>query len=1603
MAKKPTNKRQRVVGVSDDTTMAGNALKQQIIDQAALNKVSTEGYALKMRELQAGRDLLSQVEQEQGLKRQQLEDEKAAGVSSKQRKKTLAEIAALEQDISKLKKGNKQVTMETAEQTSKIDDAQQKLNSSQDKYNQLKQDEKVITEQIAGSVHEQKQTLIQMYGEQKDYAQTLQVAAGMEKEIAAQKRRNLDMSLEDRALLETTIADRSTINASLVEAAKESAKLTLYEREKIPHMDKIKSIQAEMVYLQQQQGQGLTEEQGMRLAALGDMEKQYTTLSKLEQRNNKIKDINKEIQDLVFGQNTAFGQVMSTLKDIVTNPLTLFTGLLALGVKRYETMRQRGNQLAEEMDRVNKKLAGAGSYQTNIIKHAKTIQSEFSRAGEGFAQSMESAVDSTVALANEFGKVGYVSAELVETMGQLKLGLGLSDEESAKVLNNFDDISGLTKGAASNAADMTYQLAEQHGLDPAAPFRDIAAASGETLGYFSGGAVALGKAAVQAKRMGLTLDDMAGVAKSLLDFETSIEKEMEAQLITGMDLDFSQARRLAMMGKTGDAVQNVLDQVGGHSKFLDMMPHQQKALADSVGLSVSQLRKTNVEREREAKHADDKQKLVGKSLAAATTTTRVLGKLETGLGVIEKISNVIGDIFLEVFGPTMKKTEDWFMKFIQGDAFKNGLKNVLHMVKGIIEGVGDAIKSVMGFVDKITGGKIGSLISSFTGGLGGQKDFSGAEETGGKIGKYGAMIGGGIFLASKLLGTRFNPMHVTSSGGMFGGGDGGGGTDMISKLTRGINFLSGKGMRSGSKTSGMTRILNATRGGGLKGGSKAMGRMIHGSRIAGMGNSIAGAFGSSGTAMGGTALGGAGVVAGGVLGAAAIGKGIYDVASLDNMSTNREKTTAKGGLGGALGGAAMGAAIGSFVPVIGTVLGAGIGAAIGYFGGRAIGSMDAFADKLDKSRDNLADSAKKLSREKQVFDQTMELKAKVAHASVYADFKKMSKGLDLLVGDPLAEFGQKMVLAGNITQKAFDELAKDGLTLAESQLIASGASDKVATAFELQQKAITDSTIAEAAKLDVLRTQQANATKGASQETFGQTFETLAAGGVIDKSDFGKMNTERTVKGWGGDIQQNSSSITNSNVQRWKGAYVPGTKAYEDIARRDTSGTFEKKAAKTYSGAQEYASAQMSMSGNALDKETMDRLMKKVMTDNKYNFVGTAKQTEEQLNKLTRDISAARAQELELQANTLEKTIMEKQAKAFKEYSSEKGVLDVNITNSDDLKNKPTSAAGSILQGPSHASGGIPTEFGELEGGEAVINKRSTAMFTSELSDINQAGGGVPLGTENSSGKFGLGGNLLFKTIAQGGEAGSNIYSGYKASKTLKAGKGLMADGSYQVPPSNALEAVFENKKIRNIVSMMEGAKGTQTLVNMGLKRFGFGALKLMPKLLARAVPGLGWGLLAYDIGKLVVNMMSKSMDAAGVHADNERKRKNLEDAMTAAKEQSVADNITKGYGGSGLQRPLGADMYGEGGVIPSPPITKVNDMILTKDGQMIETHEDDNLIAKKGGITQNTGNSGASGNSELKELLKELIIVTKELGNRPIEMDGSRVSQAINESNYLA
>jgi len=78
------------------------------------------------------------------------------------------------------------------------------------------------------------------------------------------------------------------------------------------------------------------------------------------------------------------------------------------------------------------------------------------------------------------------------------------------------------------------------------------------------------------------------------------------------------------------------------------------------------------------------------------------------------------------------------------------------------------------------------------------------------------------------------------------------------------------------------------------------------------------------------------------------------------------------------------------------------------------------------------------------------------------------------------------------------------------------------------------------------------------------------------------------------------------------------------------------------------------------------------------------------------------------------------------------GVLAIQKISQAAIISSQKFSHGGMINGPSHSQGGVPVSVGgsgmiEAEGGEAIINKRSTAKHMGLLSAINQDGGGVPL------------------------------------------------------------------------------------------------------------------------------------------------------------------------------------------------------------------------------------------------------------------------------------
>ena len=240
------------------------------------------------------------------------------------------------------------------------------------------------------------------------------------------------------------------------------------------------------------------------------------------------------------------------------------------------------------------------------------IAEQFKKLSEGdFAGIAKDFVDAGKNLA-----LGVSESDIVEAMNTMKSleGRILSKDEAVRIAQSAKTL-GMTSGTMTNVAkqmqlagsganDITEALKQVEGLaidmgalevdnvkDIEGIMKDIANNTEAFAAYGKDGGANMIKAAAHARKLGLELGSMVKISDSLLDFESSIEKEMEASLMIGKQLNYDRARALALEGDMAGAAREVANQVGGLGGFNRMNVLQKRAMAESVGLGVSEFQK----------------------------------------------------------------------------------------------------------------------------------------------------------------------------------------------------------------------------------------------------------------------------------------------------------------------------------------------------------------------------------------------------------------------------------------------------------------------------------------------------------------------------------------------------------------------------------------------------------------------------------------------------------------------------------------------------------------------------------------------------------------------------------------------------------------------------------------------------------------------------------------------------------------------------------------------------------------------------------------------------------------------------------------------------
>jgi hypothetical protein len=367
-------------------------------------------------------------------------------------------------------------------------------------------------------------------------------------------------------------------------------------------------------------------------ARLNDREKNTLKDLKSQQSsiNSEVESLNKQIEE----NTKAFQQGKAVLDDMDGSVKQLENSLkdasdVAEFKKEFESVKKTLSSISTPLDGILKPMnlinniigfvvGGAKELDKEMGDTAKSMNMTYEAAGKSKLEMVKFAEASGIPLANSvnlnkqvtelnkslgssvaFENMGKSLQQDVALMGELAVKAGYTAEETNSMLK----YTMATGQSAKDVMKTGLATAKVEGmkrgvlLNEKEIMKDVAKSSEAIKLSVSGGGAGLVKAAAAAKALGADLATVDKIAGSLLNFEQSIESELQAELLTGKQLNLETARQAALNGDLATVADEVAKNIGSAAGFSEMNRIQQDAIAQSVGMTRDELAKTLVEQE----------------------------------------------------------------------------------------------------------------------------------------------------------------------------------------------------------------------------------------------------------------------------------------------------------------------------------------------------------------------------------------------------------------------------------------------------------------------------------------------------------------------------------------------------------------------------------------------------------------------------------------------------------------------------------------------------------------------------------------------------------------------------------------------------------------------------------------------------------------------------------------------------------------------------------------------------------------------------------------------------------------------------------------------
>ena len=323
----------------------------------------------------------------------------------------------------------------------------------------------------------------------------------------------------------------------------------------------------------------------------------------------------------------------------------------------------------------------ADGYRSQLVRIERSSNSIFvttKNLTEAYGELVK-----TIGFAYEF------SADQLETQIKLTKQVGLQANEAAQI-QRYSILTGQSSESTYKSFVKGLVAARNQlkvGIDFRAALAEAANLSGQLAANLGFNPERIAQAVVTAKALGLTFDQLKSATSSLLNFGSSIENELKAELLTGKQLNLERARAAALQGDQVALAEELAKNIGTASDFTKLNVLQQDALANSVGMTSDQLAETLRRREEAIASGKSLQQITDEEAQKALERASIQDKFNAA---VEKLQSLFGNLMAGPLGG--------FLDMLSGGLnIINSMMTPLKIIGGLYLGILATKKIALGY------------------------------------------------------------------------------------------------------------------------------------------------------------------------------------------------------------------------------------------------------------------------------------------------------------------------------------------------------------------------------------------------------------------------------------------------------------------------------------------------------------------------------------------------------------------------------------------------------------------------------------------------------------------------------------------------------------------------------------------------------------------------------------------------------------------------------------------------------------------------------------------------------------------------------------------